>query len=92
MRNPEIVRTVRELVQSFELGREVEAALLLLDVTSLGELLAGEASLRPRLQGLPDREARITKMLWIVNITDEDVCDLMRDGMDILANDFCLAG
>ena len=92
MRNPEIVRTVRELVQSFELGREVEAALLLLDVTSLGELLAGEASLRSRLQGFPDREARITKMLWIVNITDEDVCDLMRDGMDILANDFCLAG
>lgn len=76
-RNPANARRVKDLIDDFDLGREVHAALLLMDVALLGELLDCEADLRHRLQGLPDTAARIQKTLWLIDMTDEAVKGLL---------------
>lgn len=86
-RNPANARRVKDLIDDFDLGREVHAALLLMDVALLGELLDCEADLRHRLQGLPDTAARIQKTLWLIDMTDEAVKGLLGVGVDILASE-----
>ena len=85
MRSPDDVKRVRALIDDLQLGREVEAAFLLLNVASFRELLEGEVAFRRRLQGLPDMAARIEWARWLINVTDNEVSSLLEEGMEILA-------
>ena len=59
---------VQKLVADFEMGIEVEAALLRLDVDSLSELLASETDLRRKLHGMADSDERMQKTMWLVSM------------------------
>ena len=66
--NVSLVLRVKKLVADFEMGIEVEAALLLLDVDSLSELLASETDLRRKLHGMADSDERMQKTMWLVSM------------------------
>ncbi len=84
-KNPVNVCKVKQLVCDLELGLEVEAALLLMNVAELSELLADETHLRRRLGALADSTQRAEKILWIIKISDESIHDLLEVGVKIWA-------
>ncbi len=79
------MRKVKQLVSEFELGLDVEVALLLMDVAVQSELLDEEMSLRRAFRVLAGSTERAQTILWIVEISDEAVSGLLGVGVEFLA-------
>ena len=68
----ETMRFIQKLTSDFELGPEVAEALLNLNPVALRELLDTEETLRLKLQTLPDVQARITGISWLIEALRND--------------------
>ncbi len=83
-REPKSVQRVKQIVDDFDLGIKVEAAMLLMSEDPLTRLVADEAEFRRRISALPP-DSRRQKVLWLIDICDEAVVGLLPFGMEILA-------
>ena len=83
-REPKSVQRVKQIVDDFDLGIKVEAAMLLMSEDPLTRLVADEAEFRRRISALPPNSRR-QKVLWLIDICDEAVVGLLPFGMEILA-------
>ncbi len=79
----ENVQKIKQLVSDFELGIQVEAALLLLDAATLRDFLVEEAHIRLQLRE-KWASCRAAKVLWLVEMCDETVVDLLDAAVEVL--------
>ena len=84
VKKPKIVQQVKQLVHDFDLGIQVEAAMLLMSEDPLTRFLADEAEFRHRISALP-HDSRRQKVFWLIDMCDEAVVGLLPFGMEILA-------
>jgi len=82
--NADMLNRVRALVNDFDMGTRVEAALRLMDPQMFSDLMDNEQAFREKLTGLANSQDRINKTMWLVGETDPAVKELIEAGFEIL--------